>query len=129
MAKCIKTPLSHAAQNFHVPSALGISRPTLNDDGPDTRAPILSNLSTMPDENRSEKLARLAKLKAEAEAAYDEMYNVYAEGQVKWRFEIADEALSAALRIAQELEMDEECNAIRIRQQHIGDVYRHQFRR
>jgi hypothetical protein len=83
----------------------------------------------MSDEIRAEKLARLAKLKAEAEAAYDEMYNVYADAQVKWRFEIADEALSAAWRIAQELGMEEESNAIRIRQQHIRNVYEHQFRR
>ena len=82
----------------------------------------------MPDENRTEKLARLAKLKAVAEAAYDEMYNVYTQSQAKWRYEIADEALSAALRIAQELGMEEESNAIKIRQQHIGDVYQHQFR-
>jgi hypothetical protein len=106
-----------------------VSRSAVSDGRPDTHAPISSNLSTMSDENRTEKLARLAKLKAQAEAAYDEMYNVYADAQVKWRYEIADEALSAALRIAQELEMEEECNTIRIRQQHIGDVYRHQFRR
>jgi hypothetical protein len=78
----------------------------------------------MTDENRNEKLARLAKLKAGAKAAYDKMCDVH----TRWQFELADEMLSEAWRIAQELSMKEEAEAIRLRHQHIRDVSRHQFR-
>lgn len=83
----------------------------------------------MADEDRNLQLARLAQLQADAEAVYDKMYNVYTEAEVRFQFELADESLSAAWRIAQELGMEQESNAIRIRHQHIRDVYRHQFRR
>ena len=83
----------------------------------------------MATENRNDKLARLAQFKADAETAYDKMYDVYTNAEIRWQFEVADESLSAAWRIAQELAMEEESNAIRLRHQHIRDVYRHQFRR
>jgi hypothetical protein len=83
----------------------------------------------MSDVDQTEQLARLAQLKADAETAYEKMYNVYTEPEIRWQFELADESLSSAWRIAQELGMEEESTAIRIRHQHIRDVYRHQFRR
>jgi hypothetical protein len=80
-------------------------------------------------ETREEKLARLARLKTEAEAAYDKMYNVYTDNDTRLQFDLAEEMLIQASRLATELGMEDESNAIRARCQHIRNVYRHQFRR
>ena len=37
----------------------------------------------MADEDRNEKLARLAQFKADAETAYDKMYDVYTDAEIR----------------------------------------------
>ncbi len=83
----------------------------------------------MTDENRNKQLARLTKLRADAESAYDKMYEVHTDAEIRWQFEVADEMLSEAWRITRELRLEDEAEAIRVRHQHIRDVYRGQFRR
>jgi hypothetical protein len=80
-------------------------------------------------EIHDDKLARLAHLKSEAEAAYDNMYDVHTDADTRFQFDLAEEMLIQASRLATELGMEDESKAIRARCQHIRNVYRHQFRR
>jgi hypothetical protein len=81
------------------------------------------------DESQKEKFARLTRLKADAEAAYDKMYNVYTDTEIRLQFDLAEDFLLEASRISRELGMEEEHQSIMVRYQHIRDVYRGQFRR
>jgi hypothetical protein len=80
-------------------------------------------------ESHEQKLARLARLKTEAEAAYDKMYNVHTDNDTRLQFDLAEEMLIQASRLATELGMEDESKSLRARCQHIRNVYRHQFRR
>jgi hypothetical protein len=80
-------------------------------------------------ETREEQLARLTRLKVEAEAAYSKMYDVHTDIDIRLQFDLAEDFLLKASRIARELGMDDEHTSIMARYQHIRAVYRSQFRR
>jgi hypothetical protein len=89
-------------------------------------APELGDMST--DDHR-QKVEEIAKLTAQAEKAYDTMYDLYDDGGIRWQFELAYDSLLSAARTATEIGLTEEAAAAQARAQHIRQVYRHQFMR
>lgn len=71
--------------------------------------------------------AQIERLRSNAEAAYDSMYALHDEREIRWQFELADDLLREAVKTAREAAMPDEANAIECRRQHIRQVYFHQF--
>jgi uncharacterized Zn finger protein (UPF0148 family) len=71
--------------------------------------------------------AQIERLRSNAEAAYDSMYALRDEREIRWQFELADDLLREAVKTARESAMPDEANAIESRRQHIRQVYFHQF--
>jgi hypothetical protein len=74
-----------------------------------------------------ERAAAIARLKREAEQAYDEMYDLHDDREIRWRAEFAVEGLRSAARLEREAGLVEDAEATEARAQHIRRVYRHQF--
>jgi hypothetical protein len=81
----------------------------------------------MPTE-REEQLARLEKLKAFAEQAYDDMYEkAHSPTAATAYYSDAKESLHTAISIARELGLTEEAARLDARLEHIKSVFRSQF--
>jgi hypothetical protein len=80
-------------------------------------------------ESRNERLASMARLQADAEAAYYKMYHAHSTDEINSQFQYAEDLLVEASQLAGELGMEEEAQSIRARYQHFRDAFRAQFRR
>lgn len=76
---------------------------------------------------REEKEARIAHLVSEAEAAYDQMYEVHDPRDAKWQYELAYDWLREAAALCRELGNEADSETHEKRAEHIKKVYRHQF--
>ena len=85
------------------------------------------DLEPDPERKRQEILERIAQLKTKSEAAYDKMYDLSEDREIRWEFEIAYDGLHEAARLARELGLVGEAEAHDQRAAHIRKVYRHQF--
>jgi hypothetical protein len=74
-------------------------------------------------------LAEMVRLRTQAEAAYDKMYDLFNDYEIKWQYELASETLRSAAELARELGLMEEGDACETRAEHIRKVFRHQFMR
>jgi hypothetical protein len=83
----------------------------------------------MASDDRTWKLEEIARLKSQAGRAYDSMYDLYEDAEIRWQYELAYESLISVVRLAEELGLTEEAAAAEERAQHIRKVYRHQFMR
>jgi cellobiose-specific phosphotransferase system component IIA len=81
----------------------------------------------MNEEERQAKQARLAKCKAWAEKAYDDMYEAHSFSQANALYSDAKEGFYDAIKLADELDMANEADALRKRLEHIKRVFRSQF--
>jgi hypothetical protein len=77
-------------------------------------------------EERREKLARM---KALAEKAYDDMYEAHSFGDANECYSNAKESFYDAIGLAGELGLKDESEALRKRLGHIKEVFRSQFAR
>ncbi len=84
-------------------------------------------MTTPLEDERLAKLAQIAVLVRDAEAAYEKMYDVRDQRDAKWQYELAYDWLHDAAKIARGLELEKEAVAYEERAQHIRKVYRHQF--
>lgn len=74
-----------------------------------------------------ERLERIARLKAKAEAAYDDIYNMYDDRQIAEKVEFALAWLRSAAQLEREAGLIAHAEATEKRADHIRKVYRHQF--
>jgi hypothetical protein len=72
-------------------------------------------------------MARLADLKAKAEMAYDDMYEVHSFEEANTCYRDAKDYFVAAITLAKELNLTEECEALHQRLAHVQAVFRSQF--
>jgi hypothetical protein len=80
------------------------------------------------DEERSAKLASLARCKQQGEKAYDDMYEAsFRDSDVF--YSNAKEFFYDAIRLAGELGLNDEADVLSRRLQHIKEVFRSQFSR
>lgn len=79
------------------------------------------------DIDRQAKLASLAACKAFAEKAYDDMYEAHSPSGATGRYSDAKEAYYDAIRLARELGLTDEVEALNKRLEHIKAVFRSQF--
>lgn len=70
---------------------------------------------------------QIARLRSNAEAAYDSMYELHDDREIRWQFELADDLLREAVKTAREAAMPDEADTMERRRQHIRQVYFHQF--
>jgi hypothetical protein len=70
---------------------------------------------------------RLHFFEAQAERAYDEMYDARTPGDAAARYNDAKEALYEAIGLARRLSRADEANRLEARLDHIKAVYRSQF--
>jgi hypothetical protein len=78
-------------------------------------------------ESRDDRLKSIARLQADAEAAYYKMYHVDSAAAIRRQFECAEDLLVEASQLAQELGMREEGRSIRARYHYFRDTFRAQF--
>ena len=78
-------------------------------------------------EERQEKLARLARLKAMAEKAYDDMYEAHNFRDSDDCYREVKDCYYAAFGLANELGLTEEATALHERLYHIKEIYWSQF--
>jgi hypothetical protein len=78
---------------------------------------------------QSDPVASIARLKADAEAAYYKMYHAHTTADINSQFQYAEDLLVEASQLSGELGMEEEAQSIRARYQHFRDAFRAQFRR
>jgi hypothetical protein len=69
----------------------------------------------------------IAELKAKAERAYEEMYELHDDQEIAWRAELAEGALLSAARMEREAGLVAHAEATEKRARHIRAVHRHQF--
>jgi hypothetical protein len=81
----------------------------------------------MTEQEREQKLASLAACRRIAEEAYDQLYEAHTSSGATACYSDAKEALYDAIRLARELELAEEIEAIEKRLAHIKAVFRSQF--
>lgn len=74
-----------------------------------------------------ERLEQIARLKAKAEAAYDDIYNMHDDRQIAEKVEFALAWLRSAAQLEREAGLTMEADATEKRAEHIRTVYRHQF--
>jgi len=79
------------------------------------------------DADREELLAQLEHLKSLAEKAYRDMYETGSLSGAIACYADARECLQDALRLAIQLELDEEITALRLRLEHVHSVFQSQF--
>jgi hypothetical protein len=80
-------------------------------------------------EPQNDRIASIARLRADAEAAYYKMYHAHSTAEIHSQFQFAEDLLVEASQLAGELDMEEESRSIRARYQHFRDAFRAQFRR
>jgi DNA-binding SARP family transcriptional activator len=81
----------------------------------------------MTEEERQAKLASLTRCKQFGEKAYDDMYEAHSPNGASGCYSDAKEAFYDAIRLAEELGMPEDAEALRKRLEHIKAVFRSQF--
>jgi hypothetical protein len=81
----------------------------------------------MSADEREDKLAQLKICKELGEKAYDEMYDAHSSGAAAALYSDAKEAFYDAIRVANELGLTEESEALTARLHHIKSVFRSQF--
>ena len=81
----------------------------------------------MTDEEREAKLASLVRLKNLGEKAYDDMYEAHSFSQSSVHYSDAKEFFYDAIRLAGELGMTEEADALGKRLAHIKEGFRRFF--
>jgi hypothetical protein len=81
----------------------------------------------MTEEERQAKMASLANCKQFAEKAYDDMYEEHSSSGARGCYSDAKEAFYDAIRLAEELGLLEEAEALRKRLEHVKAVFRSQF--
>ena len=81
----------------------------------------------MEDHERQSKLAGLASCKAQAEKAYDDMYEAHSFSQANGFYSESKESFYDAIRLAEELGLADEAESLRKRLEHIKAVFRSQF--
>lgn len=81
----------------------------------------------MTEDERQTALASLAHCKAEAEKAYDLMYEVHSFRDANDCYRDAKEFFWAAIGLAEELALPDEAEALRQRLTHVQAVFRSQF--
>ncbi|MGD0546928.1 MAG: hypothetical protein ABR991_03780 [Terracidiphilus sp.] len=81
----------------------------------------------MNNDERQTLLANLAHCKAEAENAYDAMYEAHSFRDANDCYREAKEFFWSAIGQAEELELPEEAEALRKRLEHVQAVFRGQF--
>jgi hypothetical protein len=89
-----------------------------------------AELSTTPDTEPPQELsvpAQIEHMQAQAEIAYGQMYEVHKDHEIRWQFELADDLLLSAARLARKSGMTTEAEQSEKRRQHIRNVYYHQF--
>ena len=69
----------------------------------------------------------LERLQAQAESAYDQMYALHTDREIHWQYELANDCLQEAVRIAGENGLAEQAARMETRRLHIRTVYYHQF--
>ena len=69
----------------------------------------------------------LERLQAQAETAYDRMYEVHTDREIHWQYELADDCLREAVKLAGENGLGEQAARMEMRRLHIRNVYYHQF--
>jgi hypothetical protein len=69
----------------------------------------------------------LERLQAQAESAYDQMYDLHTDHEIRWQYELADDCLREAVKMAQDNGLAEQATKIEKRRLHIRNVYYHQF--
>lgn len=74
-----------------------------------------------------ERAENIARLKAKAEAAYDDIYNMHDDRQIAEKVEFALAWLRSAAQLEREAGLTADADATEKRAQHIRTVYRHQF--
>ena len=81
----------------------------------------------MTQEERQAKLASLARCKQFGEKAYDDMYDACSPSGASGCYSDAKEAFYDAIRLAEDLGLPEEAEALRKRLDHVKAVFRSQF--
>jgi hypothetical protein len=81
----------------------------------------------MDEQERQEKLARLAECRKMGEQAYDDMYESHSFGSSTGGYSDAKGWFYEAIRLADELGLKEESDSLLQRLQHIKGVFRSQF--
>lgn len=81
----------------------------------------------MDDADRETKLENLARLKALAEKAYDDMYEAHSHRQADDFYRDAKDYYDDAIGLARHLGLIQEAETMSERLWHIKQVYRHQF--
>ncbi len=81
----------------------------------------------MTEEERQSKQGSLAKCKAEAEKAYDKMYEVHSFRDANDCYRDAKDYFYDAIGLAEELGLKEEAEALRKRLEHVKAVFGSQF--
>jgi hypothetical protein len=81
----------------------------------------------MNEEERSAKLASLARCKALGEKAYDDMYEAHSFRDANDCYRDAKDFFYEAIRLAGELGLEEESDSLSKRLEHIKGVFRSQF--
>lgn len=71
--------------------------------------------------------ATLERLQAQAESAYSQMYELHTDREIRWQYELADDCLREAAKLAAENGLEEHAARIETRRLHIRNVYYHQF--
>ena len=76
---------------------------------------------------RESRLQRLAQCTRQGEKAYDDMYEANSPSQAAGFYSEAKESFHEAIRLAAELDLNPEADALRDRLEHIKAVFRSQF--
>lgn len=69
----------------------------------------------------------LERLRAQAESAYDQMYQLHSDREIRWHYELADDCLREAIKLAAENGLPDQSARMETRRLHIRNVYYHQF--
>lgn len=69
----------------------------------------------------------LERLQAQAESAYDQMYEPHSDREIRWHYELADDCLRQAILLAGESGFAQQAERMEARRLHIRNVYYHQF--
>jgi|HubBroStandDraft_1064217.scaffolds.fasta_scaffold06023_2 hypothetical protein len=81
----------------------------------------------MDENERAEKLSAMKRLVEMAEKAYDDMYEAHEQREIDRCYRDAKENYYDAMRVARELDMNEEADKFQQRLSHIKEVFFHQF--
>lgn len=87
----------------------------------------LTRAALAADEPDQSAQAQIARLRSNAETAYESMYELHDDREIRWNFELADDLLREAVKTARDAAMPDEAETLERRRQHIRQVYFHQF--